>query len=186
MVRKVTTWSQSVSKAGTISVFVSKRDLREAVDWLGRRKPKEASWLVSQEDIDEREALLANLAMRFEKAFRRKGRKFKRVELPKDEAEAFHLVAMPFWPTWGAGQPRGVRKLYKRMRLALKAKPGPRRRNQPRQKVEIDPDNLTGMQKVYRRRAKLEAKFAEMTADGQTFLGSATQYPNFKKGKKLP
>lgn len=173
-------------KAGTISVLATPMDLREAALWLGKRPRQDASWLVTKEQIEVSNSLLSELGQQLRKAsLRKSSRRARRISLEKNRAHAFVLAAE------GAilrreRLPRGVRNLWRRARLRLRLKPGPSLRNQPRQKVDVDPHNRTGMQKEYRRRTKIEADFAEILKDGGSFLGSAAQHSEFAKGKKLP
>ena len=141
---------------------------------------------MSQESIDADENMLLDLEKQLRKASERKSvRRIRRIRIERDSAavfvrkvEGFIVRRLPI--------PRGVSKLYRRARLRLQLKPGPRRRSEPRQAIEIDPNNLTGMQKAYRRRAKWEAELNAMLERGETFLSGPTQYAEFKRKNKLP
>lgn len=160
-------------KAGAIPLLGTSTEFRIVSDWLAQSSIKKASWLVSQEAIDSRDALLVELREQLAKAGQSKrGRRY--IQIRKEHAEAFVSIAAPYYPLFGTDQPRSVRRVFKRIRHRLRRKPGPERRAEPRVPTPDEGSTFrTGRQKEYRRRVRQREEIRAMVESGETALGSA-------------
>lgn len=160
-------------RAGTISIRIDPKMLRVTAQWLEMRAPREPSWLVSREQIDASEALLAALTNRIGKASVRKGGA-RVIAIERQQAQAFVSRFPRAYPHFGAAWPRDVRRFQAVLEKGLRVKRGPSRRSEPRGKNwHADPLNPAGMEKVYRRRLRQRQEIEAILSSGQSVLGHA-------------
>lgn len=111
--------------ASTVSVLIDSREAADVATWLSRRAPTEptALGLAADGNAAGNEEALKSLCRQLEKAGRSaRGRRW--ISIKRAAASAYVSAAAPYWPSFGRGQPRAVRKLYRRLRMKLARRAG--------------------------------------------------------------